>query len=562
MSPSRFNVVSRPPAVFVWLLLAAVPILHVALQVAQASRNIVYWDEFSTLDFVLRLDGGTTWRDALEQIMAVDSDHRTVTSRVLFALSYWLTGSVNFRVMCYLGNAFLLGACVLLAWSAPGWAQRVRFAVVLALVVFQLEHFENFFWAGASIDHFQVVMLSIAAIVAAGRGTRGGAMAGGICATLATFTLAHGVLAWPAGGLLLAQQRRWRALAAWSFAAVLVLGLFFAGFKIYPSHRIETLQEGWMALKFWLVLLGAPPAMGLPAVALGLGIALLGGYGYLFARGVANRHPVPVATALFTIAALALVAFGRAKLGASPESRYLVLGAIAWAVLIFLLIEQKTAPGKPFRELGWCLPALAAFNIAANIIFAPKGEGAVEIRDRAVTRFVQYAADGRGRFPLSPRTGYADRVLHLAEQRGMYRLPVPTERRDFARIDPNDDIIHHFDELISNEHAITIGGWVMLPGLRSKHDQIHVVLRSANAQQVFSTVTLQRPDVARAYKRPEWRLCGFRFTIPAEQLPRENFTVGVLLADGQRAELKMTDTRILPSENAFSLEREGTDGDD
>lgn len=553
--PSRFNVISRQPALLAWLLLAAVPILYVAFQIARASRDIVYWDEFSTLDFVLRLDGGTTWREAFEQIMAVDSEHRTVTSRLMFAVSYWLTGSVNFRVMCYLGNAFLLASCAMLAWSVPTWMQRARFAVVMALVLFQLEHFENFFWAGASIDHFQVVMLSIAAIFAVGRGTRAGAMAGGICATFATFTLAHGVLAWPACALLLVHQRRWRDLAIWGGAAVVVLTLFFTGFKIYPSHRIETLRDAWAAFQFWLVLLGAPPAMGLPTVALGLGITLLGGYGYVFARGVAMRHPVAIATALFTIAALALVAFGRAKLGASPESRYLVLGTIAWGVLIFLLIEMVTEPGKPFRELFWCLPGLAAFNIAANITFAPKGEGAVEIRDRAATRFVQFGRDGHGLFRLSPREGYADRVLTQAERRGVYRLPVLAEPRAFPRVEPNNDIIHHFDELISNQRAITIGGWVMLPGVRSKRGQIHIVLRSANSQHVFSTVTLQRPDVANAYQRPEWRLCGFRFTIPADKLPKENFTVGVLLADGERAELKMTPTRIIAQDNALMLDR-------
>lgn len=548
--PSRFHVISRPPALFFWLLLAAIPIAYIALQVAIASRNIVYWDEFSTLEFILRLDGGTTWREVFDQIVAVDSEHRTVTSRLMFALSYWLTGTVNFRAMCILGNLFLVGSCAMLVWSVPTWTQRARFAVVLAFVLFQLEHFENFFWAGASIDHFQVVMLTSLTIFALARDTRAGTMLGGIAATLATFTLAHGVLAWPVGAVLLAQRRRWRDLAIWGVATVLVLAAFFRGFTIYPSHRLQTFGDGWAAIQYWLVLLGAPPAMGSPQVALGLGITLLGGFGYTLARGMAQRHVVASLMALFAIVALALVAFGRAKLGASPESRYLVLGGLAWAVLIYLVLELVSEEHRPFRELLWCLPGLVAFNIAANVAFAPKGEGAVEIRDRAATRFVQYGVDGHGMFRLSPHQGYADRVLRQAESRGVYRLPLFSRQREFESPEANGQIIHHFDELISNERAVTIGGWVMLPGLRSKRDQIHVVLRSEKSQYVFSTVTLQRPDVATAYQRPEWRLCGFRFTIPSDRLPKENFSVGVLLASGERAEFKMTPTRLLIGEQA------------
>ena len=45
-----------------WLLLAALPVTFVAVQIAAAARDIAYWDELATLDFVLRLDAGETLR--------------------------------------------------------------------------------------------------------------------------------------------------------------------------------------------------------------------------------------------------------------------------------------------------------------------------------------------------------------------------------------------------------------------------------------------------------------------------------------------------------------------
>jgi hypothetical protein len=541
-----------------WLLLASLPVAFVAAQIAGAARDIAYWDELATLDFVLRLDAGETLRDVVRQIVAVDSEHRTVTSRVLFALSYALTGGVNFKVMNVIGNLFLAGACGLLALSAAGAAARVRFGVVLALVVFQLEHFENFYWAGASIDHFQVVLLVVGAIVALARGTRSGLALGALAALLATFTLAHGCLAWPIGALLLAQQRRWRALAWWAAAAALALAAFLYGFTIHPSHRIGSLAEAGIALRYWLVLLGAVPALGKTAVAPALGLVLLGALGVAIARGAARREPAAVFTGVFAIGALGAVAFGRATAGAQPESRYLVLGALAWAVAVFLWLERASEARRPFRALGWAAVPLVAFNIAADIVFAAPGAGAVEIRDRAATLFQQFGEDGRGLFRLSPYQGHAERVLTTAEKRGVYRLPTLTEEKKFPRAQPNDSIIHYFDELIVNDRAITIGGWAMMPGLASKRGQIHVVLRSASGQRIFTTVSLQRPDVARAYARPEWARCGFRLTLPVEWLPRERFEIGVLLADGARADFQMTPSRLALTDTP-SLERFAAD---
>ena len=541
-----------------WLLLAALPVAFVAAQIAAATRNIAYWDEMATLDFVLRLDAGETLREALHQIVAVDSEHRTVTSRVLFALSYALTGGVNFKVMSVIGNLFLAGACALLALAAAGTAARVRCGVVLALVVFQLEQFENFYWAGASIDHFQVVLLVIAAVVALARGSRLGVVIGAFCSLLATFTLAHGCLAWPVGALLLAHQRRWRALAFWGAAAVLALAAFLYGFTIHPSHRLGSLADAFTALRYWLVLLGAVPALGKTAVAPVLGLALLAGLLTVIARGAARREPAAVFTGLFAIAALGAVAFGRATAGAQAESRYLVLGALAWAVTIFLWLERLSDAARPFRALGWAAVPLVAFNIAADFAFAAPGAGAVEIRDRAATRFLQFGVDGRGIFRLSPHEGHAERVLAAAEKRGVYRLPTLTEERKFPRAQPNDSIIHYFDELIVNERAITIGGWAMMPGLTSKRGQIHVVLRSASGQRIFTTVNLQRPDVAKAYARPEWQRCGFRLTLPIDRLPRERFEIGVLLADGQRADFQMTPSRLALTDTP-TLERYAAD---
>ncbi|HUR57210.1 MAG TPA: hypothetical protein VM029_05850 [Opitutaceae bacterium] len=547
--PASFTVLSRRQSLIAWAVLAAVPVLYIAAQVVAASRNFVFWDEFDTaLALILRINAGADWSELLQRFFAINNEHRMVTSRLLFAGSYWLTGTVNFHVIGALGNLFLVGACGMLVTSVQGWERRIRLGVVLAFLMFQLEHFENFLWSGASIDHFQVVMLAVAAMVALVRGSRMACALAILAGLLATFTLAHGCVVWPVGLAFLWSQRRWRHLAAWCVAGAAGMAAFLYGFELNTGHQIGdlTLQGAAHIGRYWLALLGGPLTLGNATLAPLPGLLLLGGLVTLTWRGAGRREPVALFTALFAVGALSLVAFGRSEIaGAEINSRYMVLGALAWAMVIYLALEQATQPGRPFRLLVYVLPALVGFNIAANKKFAPLAEGFVEVRDRAVTRYKQYGEDGRGIAPLHPQKGHAEALLKLAAERGVYQFPRVSLEKDFPEATSSTRIIAYVDEVITNPRAVTLGGWGMIPGLASKRGQVYVVLRSEKSFLIYSTVTLQRPDVAKAYKEPSWRLCGFRAVVGRNRLPAEDFQVGVLIADGDEAEFIMTPTKLL-----------------
>ncbi|MSU49689.1 MAG: hypothetical protein EXS37_11495 [Opitutus sp.] len=531
-----------------WVLLAAIPVIYIGSKVVAASRNIVFWDEFDTaLALILRINAGAEWPELLQRFFAMNNEHRTVTSRLIFAISYWLTGTVNFHVIGAIGNLFLVGACATLILAVRTWERRIRLGVVLAFLVFQLENFENFIWSGASIDHFQVVMLGVVAIAALAHGTGAGCILAGIFGLLATFTLAQGSVVWPAGALLLWHQRRWNQLAGWCAGGGVAIAAFLHGFEFNPGHNISeiTLQSITHVVRYWLALLGGPLTLGDAGFAPFPGLVLLAGFGVLVARGALAREPALTFSAFFAMGSLALVAFGRSELaGAEINSRYMVLGGLAWAVFVFLLVELGTQPEKPLRLLLCLLPALVAFNVSANVRFAPKVEAFVEMRDRAATRFKQYGEDGRGISRLHPQLGHADVMLKMAQDRGVYQLPRVSDPVRVPAPKPSTRIITHVDELIVNDRALTVGGWAMIPGRTSNRGDVHLVLRSEKSFLVFTALTLQRPDVATAYKEPKWRLAGFRAVIRRTRLPAENFEVGVLITGDDEAEFIMTPNRL------------------
>ena len=374
-SPTRLQAYAAllNPRLLFMILVAIVSIApagYVLTRAVEASANIVYWDEFDTaLSLVLRLQDGMTPTAFFGELFAMNNEHRMVTSRLLFALSYALTGTLNFSFVSLMGNASIVALVVLLIATAGSTVRGLRMGVLLGFLMFQLEHYENFLWSGSSIDHFQVVLLAGASVVGVARGTRSGALLGGIFAILATFTLAHGILAWLVGSLMLVDRRRWPDLIGWlSLAGVTMLG-FLNGFARNDAHRFADISLGGIIdiATYWVTLVGAVPALGNTCVAPTFGLILVATLTWLGLRGALRREPIAFALALFAVIALGLISVGRAaESDGVVFSRYMVLGATAWAMTGFILLEFFTPAARPFKTLGWVMIALIGFNVAAN----------------------------------------------------------------------------------------------------------------------------------------------------------------------------------------------------
>jgi hypothetical protein len=168
-----------------------------------------------------------------------------------------------------------------------------------------------------------------------------------------------------------------------------------------------------------------------------------------------------------------------------------------------------------------------------------------ECRDRAVARYVQHGADGRGNFALHPVPAHATGLLKDAESRSLYRMGPVCVRRPFPVAQPSARIAYFVDEITVNEHSAFIDGWAGVHGLTAGHGELQVVLRSATTTHVYTTVTVQRPDVVAATREAGWRLCGFLFAVRRDELPVGDFQLGFLIKRGGKAEYIMTDHRLL-----------------
>lgn len=530
------------------VLIALAPVFFVLLEAAQATRNIPYWDEFDTaLAYVIRLDDGVTPVGFLKELFALNNEHRMVTSRLITAGYYWATGTVNFSFLSLTGNATIVLLCLLLVAAAGTLVRRVRIAVLLAFLLFHLGHYENFLWSGSSIDHFQVVLLAGAAVIALARGSTAGVVTAGALALLATFTLTHGFMIWPVGTVMLALHRRWTHAGIWLGMGALTTVAFFLGFEVNAAHKFAGFSLTGIAniVHYWLRLLGSALAVNSDALSPWLGVILLSTVVWLATLGFWRREPIAFWLVCLVAAALGAIAVGRTtESGGIVHSRYHVLSGVGWAMVGFMLLEQWSRPRRPFRLLLRILPLLIAFNVLTTYRFGPRADLWIEGRDRAAARFQQLGVDGKGTFRLYPVPDRSTQLLNETERRGLYRMPALCGPRVFSKPKPSARIVYYVDEMTVSPRSAFIGGWAAIRGVPSRRDNLHVVLHSETATHVFATLTATRPDVANAEKGERWLHSGFRFVRRREQLPAGEYQLGFLITTGDGPEYIMTAHRL------------------
>ncbi len=519
------------------------------------ARNIPNWDDFdSVLDFLLNLDAAHSVREVVAQLLAVSNEHRMLVSRLIFAATFGIWGHVNFTAITVLGDLFILAVVGFLVARAEAGLPRLRLAAILGAGIFQLQHWENFFWGGSSIDHFFVVLASVVALGAVLVPGRGMLAVGCVSGFLATFSLAHGLVVWPVGGLFLLAARRRRAALGWAAAAALTIALFFAGFQFNSGHLRPGLADLPRVVVFWLTLLGSSPALDNPTVAPWLGLLLVIGVALTLGRRLQEREFLAGAVVCWCLGSLAMIAWGRALLS-DPEtlitSRYMILSSLAWAMGGWVVLERRLVRGK-FEALGTVLllAALVAFDFSTNQSHA--GEG------RCYTAPVEWGAriflrDGTfgDKEILYPDPLRADAILRAAAARHIYHLPdpatLPTADAEQVRLREPTEIANglYFIEKVENTPAeVWVKGWAFRPAHRMKLGEIAVVFRSAGKLVAFKATPTRRPDVAKVYHRWDVNHAGFEVRVPGGRLPPGPLQVGVCFDWDGKPEYMMTSSLL------------------
>ncbi len=530
------------------LVVTLAPVAYMLFRTAGAVRDVAYWDEIDTvLEFLLRYTAAPDAYERLKVLFSLNNEHRMATSRAMLVASHALTGTVNLAVFGAIGAGFVVALAGLLVATAGDAWRRALLALLLGGLLFQLQHFENFFWPGSSLDHFLVVTLAAAVFVALTRRSRGGLALAAVSGTAATFTLAQGLLVWPVAAALLALQGRRRELAVWGACAVLAIGCFFTGFTTNAAHAGTEISGAGLlrVMLFWLQALGAPVALGNATLAPFLGAALLAILATHMRPAVLAREPVALPLALWTVGSLLLISLGRLEVvKGQVHSRYYILSCLSWGLVLFVQLGLWRDPARPALLLWRAAAGIAAFNVAANLTAAHDARSWIICRDSAMERFVEHGRDGQGPFFLHPVPAYTDLMVRRAEEAGIYRMPSLSRPARLGGAKPGTEIAYFIDRIPVTPEQVRIEGWAALPGIPARPGDVRIILQSAQTRLVFTAGPQPRPDVAAVHTAQNWRDSGFRFHLRRSLLPRENFQIGLLLTTPRGPEFVLTAHRV------------------
>jgi hypothetical protein len=550
----------RRLALAVILLLGALPAIYMGWFVSKYAVSVPLMDDWEMAPLIAKArTGELTFNDLFEQ----QEEARTFFPKLIFILSgidgHWdVRDEMMFSVV--LAGLSALGVFILLRRSALGIVAIALCFWFASLLIFSPAQFELWLFASGFPSYMPVLCIIAALLACETQWSLGVKFA--ICAALATistFTLAHGMLAW---GLtfpvfLAAHRvRTWKGwAAAWGAAAAAAAAIYFYGYR-KPAHlpdfapAISALES----VQFFFAFLGGTFAYAADrervALATAVGAVVLvtllcaGVYAALRLRDAQfTRRVLPwFALALYSLLSGVLVVLGRGAFGLeyAISSRYVTFslyGVIACIVLLAIIASEAIRqPVAVWRR---------AIAVAPLVLLGAAGAVLYEMHFKPTVRIMHSIAArnrlARSAIVFSPaldtaaiikRLNYPDpqRVITRAAQLDKLNIlrPPLVRTRELAalpRSDVDDTAAAGWCDAIvplDGSSDYRASGWATLNGKDRPADAVLLAYQNANGGWTafaLSDAVVRRRDIQKLLRDSDLLWSGWTATFPRTAVP-------------------------------------------
>ncbi|MEZ0538142.1 hypothetical protein [Fibrella arboris] len=525
---------------------AAIPVLYYAGLVLWYAYDFPYMDDYPVVvDFLNRLPAAETLGAKASLLLEQNNFHRLVLAKLIAWVNVALTGSVDFRVMQYVGLVALLGTSWLLYRSAEssasidrpdhypvtteaGAGRRSASALRLPVcfLLFQFQGWNVAFWSMVAASNVTAPALALLAIYLANRRREGWAIG---VAFIALFTNGNGMLVLPILVLGWLFQHRWR----WALGTLLItipaLLYYFHGYQ-NPSGLLITQLLSVAHLRHLLALdtafLGAivyHPAVAWLPILLGSGTIIWAIY-LLWIR-YDRLNPTLFWLLVFLHLTGLMLAVNRIQNDTSIvfASRYRNITALHMAATYLTVLDvliRRDLPWRGIRLANWFAGTVLAGTVGlwavSNWTYLSKIERFRELKQTDNLLWQRY---GQIR-ACAPQYEPASRLSDLAN-RGAFR-PKPVsltalESRPVV-VSPSttsgDSLAYGIDIRRRDEGFLVVSGWAKVAGRKANFNDTFVGVKTAKGWQYYTTLFHQRLDKDDSANDKD---TGFTGIIPAAQ---------------------------------------------
>ena len=261
-----------------------------------------------------------------------------------------LCGHIDFKLLCAIGNGFVLLLAILL-WKmfipdCKDLKTRLAYFIPVSWLLFQLQYWQTLNWAMPGIQNIPVLVFSLGAIYLLVRGEQWA-----FCCALAFLILAvgssgNGLIIIPIGVLILALARRRMRVVSWLLVSAVCVAAYAYRYNAMvsstdPNRSIFAAFHPLSPLYVY-AFIGSAGSVPFKAASLFLGIFLFVFFVLIADRGYIRRNPLVSYCVLFLLLTAIGVAGIRSDFGVGQalESRYTIYSVLLLIFAWFAIVEE------------------------------------------------------------------------------------------------------------------------------------------------------------------------------------------------------------------------------
>jgi len=537
--------------VFICVLCFVAPVCYSHLVVANAI-NAPYWDDFDCLlkflNYFLESD---SIGEKFGHLIVQHNEHRLIFLRLVAVSVFHLKGDLDFRLLCYTGNAALAAIAffLFLAFKTRKTFKILCFCPVLFLL-FQPQHYDSVLWPTALFSYFYSLLFSLITLYFLRKSGWFSFVSASLFGILAAFSQSNGLLVFVVGLGLLLVIKRYKSAGLWLLISGLVWSGYFIGYSRLPGN--PPLGEALLNVKAWISYIfcfaGSAPGFSLlyPSLLLGIGIILW--FIFLTARKYYQDNPTLYFLFLFVLLTTALNALFRSWKGVEfvlIQPRYKFISVCA-VILVYLSMCEIVKRKK--HRLALALTGLVAASLffAFSIhLYSPK---IVEISETMKRGLLKWHVDGSGLF--YPFQEEANEILKESIERDVYKYPdrlIEEFTRGpfvFSPADVGAGLDYFLDTVVENQEFVYVDGWVFLQTEDDDRQTTFVLLRSRRQTVAIPTLPIRRTEIAATFPTRNPKDLGFGVMIRKEMIRPGRYRVGVYVKRGERGGMGFSEKYI------------------
>ena len=549
----------RRSAAAVTLLIGAIPALYIGWFVSRYGVEVPSMDDWEIAPLIAKAHSGEL---AFADFFKQEEEARMIVPKFFFLLSasdgHWdVRDEMMISVVVCVLTA--LGIFVLLLRTDLTLASTAFCFWLISLLIFTPAQFELWLFASGFPSYMPVLFIVLALLTLGTRWSLGVKFA--ICAllaTMSTFTLAHGLLAWGLtfpGFLAIHRPRAWkRWLTCWTLVAAAAVAIYFYGYR-KPAHLpdfapvISVVEYAQFLLAFLGATLAYAVDDGRAQCAVAVGAAALA----LFVLACAYtalrwkdaefvRRAWPWAVlGWYSVASGVLATLGRVGFGLeyAISSRYVTFSLYLLVAVVVLSALIGRELWKQQRSV-WGRGSLAALGIALAVtglgLFSSSVERTLRIMHSIAARN-RLARSAIAFSPVLDTSGVIKRINYPAPEVVKSRAAQLDElqllRPRLVRSNSIASLRHQrangrtasgwLDAIVPvDAEQSRASGWASLNGKGRPADAVVLAYQSTEGEWVIfamSDTVVRRRDIARLFDTDEQLWSGWIATFPRNAVP-------------------------------------------